>query len=99
MRLVFVAFLFCLISPIVNADQFQLRKVIVCDKKEIIIRTLLEEFEERPVWSGHDANDNSHYILLSNDKTGSWTFVQYMNDIACVLGLGDNSKSAFGLPV
>ena len=96
MRKLALAFLFCLISSIANAETFQLQKVMICDKKEIVFEKLALEFEEAPIWSGADVSDSSRYVLTINNKTGAWTLVQYDRDIACVLGAGTNSKVTIG---
>lgn len=33
--------------------------------------------------------------MFSNIKTGTWTLIQYNDNIACVIGTGDNGKQIF----
>ena len=94
MRTLAMAFLFCLISSIANAETFQLRKVMICDKSEIIFEKLAKDFQEYPIWNGKDQQDDSYYALTVNRQSGSWTLVQFFKDIACVLGVGYDSKLA-----
>lgn len=96
MRLSALAFLFCLASSIANADTFQMRKVMICDKSETIFEKLANDFQEYPVWRGKDVQDGSHYVITVNQESGSWTMVQFMKDIACVLGVGTDSKLVLG---
>lgn len=92
MRIVILAFLFCLISSIANAEQYQVRKVMICDKSEIIFGKLATEFKETPIWGGKDIQDGSGYVVTSNKDTGDWTLLQYDKETACVIGVGTSSK-------
>lgn len=96
MRKLTLAFLFCLISSIANAETIQLQKTLICDRTEIVFEKLAVEFQESPLWSGADMNDSSRYVLTINNKTGAWTLVQYDKNIACILGVGANSKVVLG---
>lgn len=100
MRLLALAFLFCLHS-VANAQQFQLRKVMICDKAEVVFTTILNEFHEVPQWTGTGTgvNDESIYVLTVNKDDSSWTLVQVVNEIACVVGVGKGSRPMFGNPV
>ena len=82
MRKLVLAFLFCLTSSIANAETFQLQKVMICDKKEIVFEKLALEFEEAPIWSGADVSDSSRYVLTINNKTGAWTLIQKIKEQA-----------------
>ena len=88
-------FLFCLglASTIANAEPVQLRKVIVCDSVENILRALKEDFEEEPLWHGKDLPSPSRYMLTVNVAKDTWTLIQYDDTRACVLGVGTGSKS------
>lgn len=78
-----------LLSPYSWAQQV-LNKEVVCDKPEVIMSTLVKDYEEKPFWMGKDGQATSGYVLLSNNKTKSWTLVQFNEQVACVLGAGDN---------
>ena len=91
MRSIAMAFLFCLLSPIANAEPFELRKVIICDKAEIIFNTLASKFDEKPIWVGK--TDRDTYITLTvNKEEHTWTLVEYQSVTACVLGVGQTSS-------
>ena len=92
MRIVIAAFLFCLTSSIAYAQAFQIQKPIICDSTQKIIRSLVENYNEKPVWTGKDARDDSRYSLFINNKTGTWTLLQMTPEVACILGVGDESK-------
>lgn len=87
-----VAFLFCLISSIANAQSFQSSKPVLCAEIKELFKTLSGDFKEIPMWSGKDASNDSRYALFINEKTGTWTILQFSADTACVLGLGEKSS-------
>jgi hypothetical protein len=72
---------------------------MICDKAEVVFTTLFKDFHEVPQWTGSDIQDGSTYILTANQEDGSWTLVQTMNEIACVMGVGKGSVPRFGTPV
>lgn len=91
-----VAFLFCLTSTIAYAQVFQSSKQVICDNTKAVMDFLAENFEEKPVWIAKDQNDETRYSLFVNQKTGSWTLLQFTPTVACFLGMGDESKYIFG---
>jgi hypothetical protein len=93
-----ILFLSCL-PMLANAEVFQLKKVMICDKSEIIFEKLASEFEEIPIWGGKDVQDSSSYVVTVNQETGAWTLVQYDKDIACVLGVGTNGQTLTRKPI
>lgn len=95
-----VAFLFCLISTIVNAQsEFkQTTKPVMCGPLSSIIKTLTErDVDEKLLWIGRDESQKSDYALFVNAKNGAFTIVQFANEIGCILGLGYKSDT-FSLP-
>jgi len=85
-----MAFLFCLASSIDNAQAFTTaQKPVICDETKKVIKSLTENFNEKPVWTAKDVQDNSRYSLFVNAKTGSWTLLQMSPEYACVLGVGE----------
>lgn len=101
MKKIAVAFLFCLTSTIVNArDDIQLvQKPVYCSSLKLVIETVTSpEYNEKPIWSGRD--EKSKYIMTANNKTGTWTMIQYNDNIACVIGVGENGNMInLGKPV
>lgn len=87
-----VAFLFCLASTIAYANQpVTVNKPVVCsDIKSIIEFVSGEEFKEVPSWAGKD--ENSKYIMMSNEKTKTWTILQFNDKIACIIGTGTDGN-------
>lgn len=99
MRYSTVAFLFCLLSPIANAQAFQSHKPVLCDETKKIIEALTTNYEEKPLWTAKDLRDNTRYSLFVNAKTGAWTMIQMNPEISCILGVGTASELILGNPV
>lgn len=92
MRKTAMAFLFCLLSPIANAQEIiDLQKPLKCSKAEAVMNYFSENFREVPLWVGK-TNTGTHITLLVNKETRSWTMIEYDANIACVLGAGDTSS-------
>lgn len=87
-----VAFLFCLTSTIAYAvEPFSTQKPVVCaDLKTIIEFISGGEFKEQPYWTAKD--DKSKYVLMVNEQTKTWTLIQFNDQVACILGAGENSN-------
>jgi len=90
MRKFAMAFLFCFASSIVNAQDSEQSKPVKCFALEPTLKSLQERWKERPVWIGQGVTSN--FALFMNSSTGSWTFLEFDNDVACVLGMGHSSK-------
>jgi hypothetical protein len=94
MKKVALALLFSSVASTVYAQMFMTEKTMVCDNAQKIMKALLaEEFKEMPIWMGKSDQDDSKYSLFSNEKTKSWTILQFNDKIACVLGTGTDSNS------
>ncbi len=95
MRMLAMAFLFCLSSSIANA-QFRYDYPVICDNTQKIIESLTTNFKEKASWTGKHIEDNSRYSLWVNEKTGSWTLLKMNPEVACILGVGEESKIMLG---
>jgi hypothetical protein len=71
----------------------------VCDNTQKVIKVLEEDFKEQLSWKGSHSNDNSKYSLWINEKTRSWTLLKMTLETTCILGVGDESSSLFGITV
>ena len=96
MKTSITAFLCCLISSIAYAQPFQTTKPVLCDESKKLISALNEQWNEKLQWSGNDGANNSKYGLFVNEKTGTWTLLQLTPEVACIIGVGDNSKLFLG---
>lgn len=92
MRKLTVAFLLGLISFVAHAqkDPIIAEKPVFCSTLKIVMETVSGVYQEEPFWRG--ADDRSKFLMTVNPKSGSWTMIQYNDQIACVLGVGMNSK-------
>ena len=71
-------------------ESTQAKKNVLCDDTKTMYNELINgEYAERPVWGGE--GDKTKFILLINKQTGTWTFIEFLNDTSCVLGVGDGS--------
>jgi len=92
MRKTAMAFLFCLISPIANAQEIiDLQKPLKCSKPDQVMNYFKDNFQEAPLWVGKTVN-GTHITLLVNKETRSWTMIEYDPTLACVLGAGETSS-------
>ena len=80
------------------AETRRLNKPVICDNSEKVFRTMAEEFGETPQWRGSTSQQGTSTVLTVNPKTGAWTLIEYTAVMACVIGVGENSSSAWGVP-
>ena len=80
------------------AETRRLNKPVICESTEKVFRTMVEEFGETPVWRGATAEQGTSTVLTVNPKTGAWTLIEYTPIMACVIGVGEQSSSAWGTP-
>ena len=68
----------------------EVKKTVICNDTKTLYNDLVNgEYAERPVWGGE--GENSQFVLLVNKKTGTWTFIEFVKDRSCVLGVGAGS--------
>lgn len=68
-------------------------KKVICDEFDKMIDTLTKkDYDEKILWIGGDKNSDSKYAILANEKTGTWSIVQYNKEAACIIGAGENFK-------
>jgi hypothetical protein len=85
--LIFLTSLVCLT---VIAQPMTTKKEVYCDKTDKLLLILQDEdYQETPIWFGKGEGKTPNYSLLVNQKTKSWTMIQFNNDIACVIGTGE----------
>lgn len=76
------------------AEPVTVEKPVVCDRVEKVFEELQgQSYKEQPIWIG--AGENSTFTIFANEKTKTWTVVQFNDNIACVLGMGDNGRLIF----
>jgi hypothetical protein len=73
------------------------RKVQCGVAKEILAVLVSEDYMEAPYWMGEDSSTG--YVLMVNERTRSWTLLQYNDDTACVLGTGIKHRRVYNGPL
>jgi hypothetical protein len=71
-----------------NSVMQQQMKPVICKATKALMTEVQDKYGEEPQWFGED--DDSHYVVMMNHKTKTWTWIQYNEDLACVLGYGQN---------
>jgi hypothetical protein len=96
----FLPILILLAPLLASAETIQLNKPVTCDSALLVFQALVEQAGEKPIWVGKgDGADTSKTVILANEKTKSWTIVQFDKNMACVLGSGVGSQLIFTGPV
>jgi hypothetical protein len=89
-----MAFLFCLTSSIANAQEIiDLTKPMKCSEPQTVMNYFVNIHKEIPIWVGKSVH-NSHITLLMNNETRSWTMIEYDDNLACVLGAGEEKSGS-----
>jgi hypothetical protein len=96
MKKIAMAFLFCLAGSIVNAQDSEQSKPVKCFPLQSTLKSLGEHWKEKPVWTGQGRNSN--FALFVNGERGTWTFIEFDNEVACVLGMGQDSQIKYPGP-
>ncbi len=92
--------LFLLVPLLASAETIQLNKPVTCVSAMLVFQALVEQAGEKLIWVGKgDGADTSRTVVLANEKTKSWTIVQFDKNMACVLGSGVGSQLIFTGPV
>ena len=82
--------LILLVTSSVLAAPVELKKPIICDNTEIMLKVLSSgNYQEKPIWLGASDEKLVNYSLWVNVSNKSWTLIQFNNDIACILGSGE----------
>jgi len=96
LRAIFI-FIMAFVITSVLAVPRTINKPIVCEETSVVLSTLFSsEYQEFPIWMG--SGENSRFSLFANEKTKSWTLIQYDEKIACVLGVGSHYRMVFNGP-
>ena len=96
MKTTIIALMLCITIPsYVHADHdtpqgaFELSKTMKCSTIENLIDYLATNYNERVSWVGKDIATSTHIAIYRNEKSGSWTMIQYDSKVGCVLGAGE----------
>jgi len=94
----YLLFILLIVSPIIfsepltsdeNGVTMQMKPVPCKDAKTLALE-VLKKYGEEPIWFGEDETADSKYTITYNKQTKTWTFIQFDDNKACVLGYGQN---------
>ena len=86
MKYIFAALV--LICSVAHAQLSEYERKFTCGKTQFVISVLTKNAEEKPIWAGTDPQSGTQTMILQNNKTLTWTVVQYDQTMACVLQSG-----------
>jgi hypothetical protein len=89
-----------LIVGLVAAQSVIIQKPMKCADTKTVIQALTgEDYKEKPIWLGIESGATvSRYSLFVNEQTKTWTLIQFDENVACVLGVGEASTEIFNGP-
>jgi hypothetical protein len=74
-----------------TAAPVEVKKPVICENTETLVKLLSSEnYQEKPIWLGASDEKMNTYSLWINASTKNWTIIQFNNEIACILGTGEN---------
>lgn len=75
-----------------SPDVVTIEKSVVCIDAAVLVNELeSNKYREVPVWMGTDIESASLWGLITNPVTGTWTIIQFDQDVGCIIGAGTNS--------
>ena len=87
----YIPFILMFISSAVSAESVELKKPVICEKAEVVLKAIVEsDYKEQAIWGGISAVEASIFSLFVNEKTKSWTILQIKSGMACIIGTGEN---------
>ena len=78
------------------AEGFVIQKPMICVDLPDLLKSLKDSHKELPVFIANDSSDKTKYSLFINQKTGTWTMIQFVDDVACIVGFGTEAKVVLG---
>jgi hypothetical protein len=61
-----------------------------CGETEFVLRELMKEYKERPIWIGR-TDKGLNYGIFANIQGKSWTMIQYNEKVSCIILVGSES--------
>jgi hypothetical protein len=99
MKNIFALIFTIAVMATVGAQTRTLNKPVTCDATRKVLYTIVTEFEETPQWQGSNQLEGTRFLLTVNLKTGAWTLIELSDTTACIIGVGENASSAWGVSV
>lgn len=79
----------CLIPLILRSQEItKINKPVNCLSLIFIFQVLARDYGEEPFFAGNDNNNRNKHIVTLNPKTGTWTMIEYEDNIGCIIGSG-----------
>jgi len=75
----------------IDAQQHTINKPIVCSTVEQV-EIELAKFGEHSVWTSPSPVEKSNYVFYGNREKGTWTLVQIIDGIGCLVAFGEVVK-------
>ena len=82
------------------AQTVTMQKPLHCGDTKTVIQGLTgNDYKEKPIWWGTESQAPlPKYSLFVNEQTRTWTLIQFDDNMACVLGVGEASTEIFNGP-
>jgi hypothetical protein len=72
--------------------QTTINKPVVCAPTEQV-KVELERLGEQAVWTSPSPVEKSEYIFYGNRQTGTWSLVQIVDGVGCLVAFGNAPKA------
>ena len=93
MKLLLAGILLLPVLALAQSDPVTVDKKVVCEQTKIALPALKQASpDEKPFWMGRDST--SYYAMLADKKTGTWTLIQFNDEITCIIGMGIDHRVA-----
>ena len=86
MKKLFIALL--LVTCSAQAEMVEIQKTVVCAELKDLV-AILERVGEKKIWLGDSPKEKSKYIFFGNAETGTWSIVQVVDKVGCLIGFGE----------
>lgn len=85
----------CLLLPAVSSAQpVVVDNKMVCNATRIVLAEIAKsDYREVPLWVGDISKESKVKLaIVANEKTGSWTLLQYNDEVACLMSMGEGFR-------
>lgn len=55
-------------------------------------RITQSKYKETLKWGGYSEDSKSMFLVYTNEETNTWTLIQTNGEMACIMGVGEQSK-------
>ena len=55
-------------------------------------RIASSKYKETLKWGGYSEDSKSMFLVYTNEETNTWTLIQTNGELACIMGVGEQSK-------